>query len=520
MSPTHTVRRSLVLLAATFTLLNGQAESITLIPVADTSLFQIGPDNNMGANLSGVIGTTESGAPGRMLLRFDLESKIPTNAIVKSVSLTLHSTKVRNSSAVTVSAHRMLLGWTEGSGGKESPTGAGEAAVTGETTWKDRINPNTPWSVPGAAAPSDFADVASGTATATGLGAFTFDSTPILLSDVTRWIQNPASNFGWILFAAGEPANGSAKRIGTRENPGQEPVLTVEFEVPKPVESLTVKLPPSADTYLFEQKPDNNFGAATQLRVGTTAQSKRARALLRFDLQSVLPPNAVITNASLSITLTKAPGNGGTPSRLELHSMVRPWNEGTQSDAVAASGEPSWFLNGSPDSFWGAPGGLPEVDFSSVILSSTEVNGPSAYIFPSSPALVRELQHWLAFPQDNFGCLLASSLESSPQTARELASRENETGKPELRVGYFLLAPEEIPELIGVRNLEGKVSLQVRVAARVQAVLEYSPSLAPTGWSELSSVVGNATGTAFDVEIPSASESGFYRLRASGRTQP
>lgn len=519
MPSSHSLRQSLTILLVTVALFQTNGETLDLIPVADTSLFQIGPDNNMGANTSGVIGTTEGGDPGRMLVRFDLESKIPTNAILKSASLTLRATKVRNASSLPVAMHRMQVAWVEGTGGNGSPTGAGEQAANGETTWTHRSHPDVAWSASGAAAPVDFLEDPSGTSTANGVAAFTFDSNPNLLSDLTHWIQNPALNFGWILLAPGTPAPGSAKRIGTRESLDDAPVLHVEFDMPKPAEPLVVTIPPVADTSLFEQDPDHNFGIATQLRVGRT-QSKRARVLLRFDLPAVLPPTAVITNATLSITVIQAPANGGAASRLELFPMLRPWNEGAKDDSLASAGEPSWFVNASPDTFWGNPGGDPGVDFSPVSLTSTAVDGPSIYVFPSSVGFVQQLQQWLNFPTGNFGCLMASDQESTPQTARGLASRESETGKPELRIGYFLLAAGETPELIGVRSADGKLLFQVHAAPRIEAVLEHSPSLTSAAWSEVTRIVGNATGTTFEVEVPSPSISAFYRLRASGRREP
>ena len=513
-------RRSLAAFTAVCTFAHGRSESISLIPSADTSIFQASPGNNLGANGSGVIGTTVKGASGRMLLRFDLASKIPTNAIIKSVALSLHSTKIRNSSPVPVAVHRMLLGWTEGVGGKGSKTGTGAPATGGEPTWMHRIHPTASWSTPGASDPADFTGVPSGTSTVAGIGSFTFSSNPTLVSDVSGWIQNPTSNLGWILLAQGSPANGSAKRIGTRENPGLEPTLLVEFDVPKPAEPLAVTILPSADTYLFEHKPENNFGTAPQLRVGTTAQSKRARALLRFDVHSTLPTNAVITNASLSISITKAPGSGGAPSNLQLHPMLRPWNEGSQTDGLAAANEATWSVQENLSSSWGAPGGLPLFDFSPVVLSSIPVNLPGTYVFPSSPEFTQQLQHWLSFPNDNFGCLLASDQESTPQSARELAARENETGKPELRLGYFLLAPEETPDLLGIISSDTKLIVQVRIASQIQAVLERSASLENPSWSAVASAIGTPEASNLNLEILAPSEPSFYRLRASGRTQP
>ena len=46
----------------------------------------------------------------------------------------------------------------------------------------------------------------------------------------------------------------------------------------------SVRLHPAADTTLFETAPTNNLGKVSSLAAGTTARSKRSRALIRFEL--------------------------------------------------------------------------------------------------------------------------------------------------------------------------------------------------------------------------------------------
>ena len=64
----------------------------------------------------------------------------------------------------------------------------------------------------------------------TGNGSQGVWSSALMASDVQNWLDNPATNFGWIVV--GNEAVPRAKRFDTRENPivGRRPQLTIEFE--------------------------------------------------------------------------------------------------------------------------------------------------------------------------------------------------------------------------------------------------------------------------------------------------
>ena len=65
-------------------------------------------------------------------------------------------------------------------------------------------------------------------------GVFTF-SAQGLIDDVQTWVDDPNSNFGWIIAAQNETSGVSARRLGSRELPGNEtsgPQLTITFVSP------------------------------------------------------------------------------------------------------------------------------------------------------------------------------------------------------------------------------------------------------------------------------------------------
>src|SRR2546427_6017298 len=96
------------------------ADSVTLHPVADTTLYETTPNNNLGANTDFIAGTTagNAGQPyrNRALLRFDVSGQIPTGAAITSATLTLLVVKTPSVPANSAfNLHRLLVSWGEGS---------------------------------------------------------------------------------------------------------------------------------------------------------------------------------------------------------------------------------------------------------------------------------------------------------------------------------------------------------------------------------------------------------------------
>ena len=63
-----------------------------LIPVADTSLLEVAPSNNLGGFAGMNAGTTQEYNRTRALLRFDL-SHLPTNTLILSAALQVEVTR-------------------------------------------------------------------------------------------------------------------------------------------------------------------------------------------------------------------------------------------------------------------------------------------------------------------------------------------------------------------------------------------------------------------------------------------
>ena len=211
-----------------------EGATVNLFPSADTAMFENAPDNNLGAQDFMPIGRTFVPNLARGLIRFDLSS-IPSNASISSVSLRITSVFGGGGGMTPYGLHQMFTAWTEGGGvgGPDRVSGVGALAVMGEATWNAPKHLSGSWGSPGAAPGADYVTTASASVTLVALGNYTFSSAA-LVTDVQRWLTNNASNLGWLIKDQNESADGSARRIASRESAtaSERPLLTVTYTVP------------------------------------------------------------------------------------------------------------------------------------------------------------------------------------------------------------------------------------------------------------------------------------------------
>ncbi len=125
-----------------------------------------------------------------------------------------------------VALHLVLADWQEGAADAGGNEGSGADADQGDVTWTQRVFKSLDWNAPG----GDFSNQASATATIGGIGSYTWDSTSQLVSDVQGWLDNPTTNFGWLVLGD-ESKSQTTKRFASRDNPeaANRPVLVVEY---------------------------------------------------------------------------------------------------------------------------------------------------------------------------------------------------------------------------------------------------------------------------------------------------
>jgi hypothetical protein len=219
---------------------SARADSVTLRPVADTTLIETAPNNNLGGQPFANSGTTQNFTKNRALFRFDVSS-IPTGAQVSSVSLAFEVTRqpVDGYAPADFGLHRLLVSWGEGVQTTANPgsPGQGAPAAPGEATWLARFAQTGPnWAAPGGLAGTDFVATSSG-----GQSVYSVANSPYfftsaqLAADVQSWLDNPGMNHGWMLLANDEGPNFTARRFGSREDGINAPQLVVQYAaVPEP----------------------------------------------------------------------------------------------------------------------------------------------------------------------------------------------------------------------------------------------------------------------------------------------
>lgn len=214
-------------------------ESISLQPSADTTLFEVAPDNALGGADFFNAGTAANSSRNRALLFFNFTGLIPEGAQITSVLLSMDVVRQPIADPVSslFSLRRVLSSWGEGSTYQEDPLspGKGGPAQIGDATWNYRSYNDTAWSSPGGAVGVDFSTEISSTTIVYGLGDLVmFENTPQLVSDVEFWVEHPELNFGWMLNTETEAQRRTARSFASRES-GYGPTLIIDFVVvPEP----------------------------------------------------------------------------------------------------------------------------------------------------------------------------------------------------------------------------------------------------------------------------------------------
>src|SRR5207249_7454081 len=99
-------------------------------------------------------------------------------------------------------------------------------------------------------------------------------------ADAQAWLNNPATNFGWMLITESERTPESARRFGSREDPSHAPVLVIGYLVPSITTQITT--------------PTNNARILVGSNVTVTA--------------TVSPTNVAITNVDFFAYATNSAG--------------------------------------------------------------------------------------------------------------------------------------------------------------------------------------------------------------------
>ncbi|MEM7585936.1 MAG: DNRLRE domain-containing protein, partial [Acidobacteriota bacterium] len=180
---------------------------LQLTATADTYIDSDDEDDNKGDKDDLKLEADEDDQQ-RVLLRFDL-CDVPAGATVISATLRLYVSDEDDGEDLVVGVHRLTRGWAEGDG--DDDYGA---------DWEHHDDPGS-WDSQG----GDYDPVAFGWFTPDDDGEYyDVDLTQL----VQLWADGTYANEGVILVAEGDDDEGEA-RIGSRENPGREPLLEIRY---------------------------------------------------------------------------------------------------------------------------------------------------------------------------------------------------------------------------------------------------------------------------------------------------
>ncbi|MCG8460560.1 MAG: DNRLRE domain-containing protein, partial [Holophagales bacterium] len=202
------------------------AEEVVLLPSQDATLYEDG-DGDLANGSGSYVFVGWGNAPKRALFRFDLAA-VPPGSLIQEAELTLFMSRTIVS-GMRNELYRVTTSWSEGPSDPGGQEGLGEASLPGDTTWIHTHFDTAFWASPG----GDFVATPSADRLVSDQGFYTWGSTPEMVADVQLWLDDPASNHGWVMIGP-ESFFMSAKRFDSRENsnPDRRPRLRVVFRSP------------------------------------------------------------------------------------------------------------------------------------------------------------------------------------------------------------------------------------------------------------------------------------------------
>jgi hypothetical protein len=201
------------------------AQLANINPIKDNTLYQYDPAEGDVSNALGqhfFAGETGMGELRRGVLAFDIAGNIPAGSTILGVTLSLNMSRTGVDDARNVELHKLLADWGEGTSVAPGEEGTGAPATTNDATWRHRFFDTIFWTIEG----GDFSGTVSASQSVGPVGVYTWSSLQ-MRADVQSWLDDPASNFGWLVLGD-ESEILTAKRFDTRES-ASPPVLTVIY---------------------------------------------------------------------------------------------------------------------------------------------------------------------------------------------------------------------------------------------------------------------------------------------------
>lgn len=198
----------------------------------DNTIFEYIPPQTPTSNGKGpllIVGTNNSNEKRRALLMFDIAaSGIPAGSIITSSTLRLYNIKNTIDKNCETKLYRLVKDWGEGTSSVSQDSG-GAPATPGDATWLHNFYPSSFWTKPG----GDFSNTLSASLIVPPAAGFYFWTSEIMADDVQRFLDEPSSNFGWMM-AGDETQVRDKKYFASLQNTtaAYRPLLTVTYTPP------------------------------------------------------------------------------------------------------------------------------------------------------------------------------------------------------------------------------------------------------------------------------------------------
>ena len=205
----------------------GGGDTITVVSSLDNTIV----DNGNASGIGQFVFTGRNGGLGgavsqRALIRFDLEGVVPDGATIVDAVFTLSLVQgAPGSGDQTHTVHRLLQSWGEGESAASG--GGGSPPETDDATWTSRFHPVMPWTNAG----GDFVPTPSATMDISAAPMAINWTGPGIIADVESWIDDPATNHGFIVIG-NEASPQTARKFYSHESTfvAGRPMLSVTYE--------------------------------------------------------------------------------------------------------------------------------------------------------------------------------------------------------------------------------------------------------------------------------------------------
>jgi hypothetical protein len=217
------------------------AQLANINPIKDNTLYQYVAADGDRSNALGnhfFAGETAMSELRRGVLAFDIAGNVPAGSTILGVTLSLNMSRTGSDTPRNVELHKLLADWGEGTSVAPGEEGDGAPATTNDATWRHRFFDTIFWTTEG----GDFSGTVSASQSVGAVGVYIWSSSQ-MRADVQSWLDDPASNFGWLVLGD-ESAILTAKRFDTRES-ASPPVLTIQYRPAGPRPTPTPRSRPT-----------------------------------------------------------------------------------------------------------------------------------------------------------------------------------------------------------------------------------------------------------------------------------